>query len=235
MRIGRRLARGVSLVLALAGPMAAATLAAEGDGKTISLFNGKDLSGWTIFIDPKGEKYSPSSSPETVFQVADGLIHVSGERFGALTTRDEFANYRLTLEFKWGEKRWPPRQDAVRDSGVLLHCVGPEKIWTKSIECQIQEHDCGDFWMVDGTALTVNGKEFKGGRAIKTTDAERPTGEWNTIEVVCEGDTITNIVNGVVVNRGTAASVTKGRILLQSEGAEVFYRKVELTPLKPPE
>ena len=65
----------------------------------------------------------------------------------------------------------------------------------------------------------------------KTKDAEKPTGEWNTVEVVCDGDKITNIVNGVVVNEGTDASVTKGQILLQSEGAEVFYRKVELTPL----
>ena len=65
----------------------------------------------------------------------------------------------------------------------------------------------------------------------KTKDAEKPNGEWNTIEVVCDGDKITNIVNGVVVNEGSMASVTKGKIVLQSEGAEVFYRKVELTPL----
>ena len=69
---------------------------------------------------------------------------------------------------------------------------------------------------------------------IKKTDAEKPTGEWNTVEVVCDGDKITNIVNGVVVNEGTKASVTKGRILLQSEGAEVYYRKVELQPLSMP-
>jgi hypothetical protein len=66
---------------------------------------------------------------------------------------------------------------------------------------------------------------------VKKTDAEKPTGEWNTIEVVCDGDKITNIVNGVVVNEGIHASETKGKILLQSEGAEVYYRKVELRPL----
>ena len=68
---------------------------------------------------------------------------------------------------------------------------------------------------------------------VKKTDAEKPTGEWNTVEVVCDGDKITNIVNGVVVNEGTNASVTKGKILLQSEGAEVYYRKVELTAAEP--
>jgi hypothetical protein len=201
------------------------------EGKTISLFNGKDLSGWSTFVDSRTKGYSPESRPENVFKVEDGLIHVSGERFGCLTTVEEFENYKLSLEFKWGEKRWAPREKAVRDSGVLVHCVGPDKIWTKSIECQIQEHDCGDFWLVSGTTLEIDGTVEKNMRK-KKKDAEKPTGQWNTIEVVCDGDKITNIVNGVVVNEGIKASVTKGRILLQSEGAEVYFRNVELTPLK---
>lgn len=71
--------------------------------------------------------------------------------------------------------------------------MGPDKLWTKSIECQIQEHDFGDFWMVGGTTLMVREKLEKT-RAIKTKDAERPNGEWNVVEVVCDGDKITNIV-----------------------------------------
>ncbi len=221
----------IATVLPLLALAAGSPTAARPD--PIALFNGKNLDNWTIFVDPKTKGYSPEASadPSSIFKVEDGVIHVSGEKFAALTTKDEYDNYRLVIEFKWGDKRWPPREEAVRDSGVLLHCVGPDKIWTKSIECQIQEHDCGDFWMVDGTTLTVDGKAQTGGRAVKKKDAEKPTGEWNTIEVVCDGDKITNIVNGVVVNEGTGASLTKGRIMLQSEGAEVFYRKVELTPL----
>ncbi len=75
------------------------------------------------------------------------------------------------------------------------------------------------------------GGKLQKGRVIKTIDAEKPSGEWNTIEVVCDGDKIINIVNGVTVNEGTKASLTKGKILLQSEGAEVYYRKVELRPI----
>jgi hypothetical protein len=63
-------------------------------------------------------------------------------------------------------------------------------------------------------------------------DVENPVGEWNTLECVCAGDKITNILNGTVVNVGTKASHTKGKILFQSEGAEVFFRRIELTPLK---
>jgi hypothetical protein len=197
----------------------------------VKLFKGKDLSGWTIFL-PKGEDGDTKSDPKGVFKVEEGILHVSGEQFGYIITNDEFENYRLVIEFKWGEKRYPPREQAKRDSGVLFHCVGPDKVWPRSIECQIQEGDCGDFWMVDATELTVAGKRVAGGRAIKTRDAEKPNGEWNTIEVDCDGGKITNIVNGVVVNEGTDASVTKGKILLQSEGAEIFFRRVDLYPNK---
>ena len=203
------------------------------EGKPLALFNGKDLSGWTTFIPHKDKSIAADTDPNGVFKVEDGVIHVSGEEFGCLTTKDAYENYRLTLEVKWGTKKWPPRdqEKTPRDSGILLHCVGPDKIWTKSIECQIQEHDFGDFWMVSGTTLTVRGKLEKT-RAIKTKDAEKPNGEWNLVEVVCDDDKITNIVNSAVVNEGVKASETKGRIMLQSEGAEVYFRNIKLTPLK---
>ena len=224
---------GLAVLLVLFASAISAVFAGN-QGAVRSLFNGKDLTGWTIFIPHKDKSIASDADPQGVFKVEDGVLHVSGEEFGALTTKDAFENYRLKLEVKWGTKKWPPRDQAKtpRDSGVLLHCVGPDKLWTKSIECQIQEHDFGDFWMVGGTTLAVNGKVEKG-RAIKTKDAEKPNGEWNVVEIVCDGDKITNIVNGVVVNEGKNASETKGRILLQSEGAEVFFRNIELTPLKP--
>jgi len=206
--------------------------AAEG-GETVKLFNGKDLEGWYTFTKHADKDADPYADPKGVYKVEDGVIHISGEEFGCLTTKAEFENYRLRLEVKWGDKKWPPRDQAKtpRDSGILMHCVGPDKVWTKSIECQIQEHDFGDFYMVGGTTIDANGKTEKG-RIVKTTDAEKPNGEWNVVEVVCESDAITHIVNGVEVNKGTKASVTRGKIILQSEGAEVFYRNITLTPLK---
>lgn len=234
MRRARSLALAVPILITLAIASAVAVGAPDSasQAKSIALFNGKDLTGWHTFIrHPKAkETVDPRTDPKGVFKVEDGVIHVSGEEFGCLTTDDEYENYRLTVEFKWGAKKWPPRENVVRDSGILVHCVGPDKVWNKSIECQIQEHDCGDFWMVDGTTLVIDGKtetRFK----KKKKDGERPTGEWNTVEVICDGDKVINIVNGVVVNEGTEASVTKGKILLQSEGAEVYYRNIKLTPL----
>jgi hypothetical protein len=200
------------------------------DDEPIHLFNGSDLKGWYIFI-PRAEGADSKLDPKGVFAVKDGVLIVSGEEFGYVMTESEHTDFRLVVEFRWGEKRWAPRDTAKRDSGILFHCVGIDKIWPKSIECQIQEGDCGDFWMVDGTELSVKGERIKGGRAVKTQDAEKPHGEWNTIEVMCEGGKITNKVNGLVVNEGLDASVTRGRILLQSEGAEIHFRKVDLYPL----
>ena len=62
--------------------------------------------------------------------------------------------------------------------------------------------------------------------------AVKPVGEWNTLECVCDSDNITNILNGKVVNAGTQSSLTRGKILFQSEGAEVFFRRIDLRPLK---
>ncbi len=62
-------------------------------------------------------------------------------------------------------------------------------------------------------------------------DVEKPQGEWNRMEIVCDGDAITCILNGVLVNAARGSSLTSGKILLQSEGAEIFFRRVEVRPL----
>ena len=197
------------------------------------------------------------------------MIHISGEEFGGLTTQDEFHDYHLVAEWKWGERTWAPRKDKARDSGILLHCVGPDGAaggnWMESQECQVIEGGCGDFIMVAGrekpslTCETRVGPDRqlyfeKGGKAVTrnsgrynwwgrdpawkdvlgfrgSRDVEKPAGEWNRMEVICDGDSITNIVNGYVVNIGTKSSLTKGKILFQSEGAEIFFRKIEVRPL----
>ena len=62
-------------------------------------------------------------------------------------------------------------------------------------------------------------------------DVESPLGEWTRLEVIAHGDRVTNVVNGKVVNEGTRSSLTEGRILVQSEGAEIYFRRIDLEPL----
>ena len=248
-----------------------APLAAQTVTEPIKLFNGKDLTNfYTYLASPKkGEPVlGKNNDPEKVFSVVDGSIRVSGKVYGAFITEKEYENYHLITEFKWGKQTWPPREKATRDSGILLHCVGPDGgagPWMESIECQMIEGGTGDFILVKGkTQPTLKAtveqrvkqwyyspkgeaKKFAGGRINwwgrdpdwKDTlgfrgkeDVEHPVGEWNTLECLCAGDKITIVLNGKTVNVGTEASHTRGKILFQSEGAEVFFRRIDLTPLK---
>jgi hypothetical protein len=233
-------------------------------GEPMFKFNGKDLTGFYPYT--RDHRYD---DPNKVFTVHDGMIHISGQEFGGLATRGNFGDYHLITEWKWGEKTWVPRKDRARDSGILLHCVGPDGAaggqWMESIECQIIEGGCGDLLMVGGrgkpsltcetrrgpdkqlyfekggTPVTMNGGRFNwwgrdpawkdvlGVRGPR--DVEKPAGQWNRMEVFCQGDTITNIVNGSVVNIGTKSSLTQGKIQFQSEGAEIFFRTIEIRPI----
>lgn len=196
-------------------------------------------------------------------------IRISGEVFGELRSEESFHNYRLRLQFKWGKAKWPPRHkpETPRDSGLLYHvhsAPGAEdRVWARSIELQIQERDVGDLYAVGSrisvrcTPRPVNDKiaydyDPKGeprdfsqipgqeGRCIKQPDHEKPTGEWNTVEIVCFNEECLHIVNGKVVMRlhgprridgPEPRPVTEGPILLQSEGAEIFYRNIEMVPI----
>jgi Domain of Unknown Function (DUF1080) len=227
-------------------------------------FNGNDLTGFYTYLHE--HKYE---DPDRVFTVENRMIRISGNGFGGLTTRDEFENYHLIAEWKWGERTWGSREHNARDSGILLHCVGPDGAaggnWMESIECQVIEGGCGDFIVVGGrgkpslTCETRTGTDRqlyfeKGGTPTKresgrfnwwgrdphwkdtrgfrgSRDVEKPLGQWNRMEVVCDGDSITNIVNGHVVNVGQRSSLTKGKIQLQTEGAEIFFRMFEVRPL----
>jgi hypothetical protein len=116
--------------------------------KTIKLFNGKDLTGWYTFLKERGR----DNDPKHVFTVQDGMIHISGEEWGCITTNNEYENYRILIEFKWGEVNHPPRQDKARDSGLLIHSQGEDGasggIWMYSIECQMIEGGTGDILVV---------------------------------------------------------------------------------------
>ena len=87
----------------------------------VRLFNGKNLDGFDTFLQTKGL----NNDPEKVFQVHDGMVHISGSEYGYIVTKQEYENYYLRAEFKWGEKTWPPRVNAPLDSGICYHAVGP--------------------------------------------------------------------------------------------------------------
>lgn len=244
-----------------------------------SLFNGTDLSGWDTYLGPTYDtvlnKFDSLSTPglnndtQGVFRVVeeDGApaIRISGDGFGGISTLQEFENFHLRAEFKWGELKWHPRKDKKRDSGILYYAVGPQGAayghWMRSQEFQVQEGDCGDYWSVDGSIVDVpatgSAKEeyvyspdapllpFSytseyGKRCIKNPDAEKPVGEWNTVDIYCLGGTLVHMLNGKVVMKlynsrqpveGKEIPLTRGKIQIQTEGAEVYYRNIQWQPI----
>jgi hypothetical protein len=183
------------------------------------------------------------------------------QEFGYLSSEKEFSNCRIRVEFKWGVKRFVPNNENKRDSGLLYFFNGPDKIWPRALEFQIQETDVGDIWMLDGTRISTK-IEAEGfpmyvlsmagptrtqsrGRIIKSGDFEDRNG-WNQLELVLDGDRITQIVNGRAVMRAwdvkqpsqddptNYVPVTSGRIMLQAEGAEVWFRNVQMKPNEKP-
>ena len=198
------------------------------------LFNGKNLDGWYSFLTTKGK----NSDPEKVFTVENGVLHISGKEFGYICTEKTFADFHLAVEFKWGEKKFPPRDadTTKRDNGICFYMPLGEKdfVWPKSIECQVQEGDVGDIWLIDSTTVVIDGKRTEPNdftRAKKKKDGEKPTGEWNLVEVIVKKGQITYIVNGIVVNEAESPSLNEGKIIIQSEGAEIYYRKIEIIEL----
>ncbi len=270
---------GLSLGFLVVSTVVSAPEGRSQDDEVLHLFNGKDLSNfYTWLVDYHFE------DPLRVFTVVDHIdggpaIRISGEKFGGLITKEAYSDYHLIVEFRWGPVTWNPRARRARDSGILLHCQGPEGNyrpdfngpWMLSQECQIIEGGVGDFIMVPGytkdgkriiPSLTTtvsrdrdgewvydpDGQErtFRGGRINwfgrdpdwkdvlgfrGANDVESPFGQWTRLEVICQGDRITNIVNGKVVNRAWNSSLTSGKILFQSEGAEIYFRRIDLKKL----
>lgn len=190
---------------------------------TIEQFNGQDLSGWTFHLA------DPQAKMEDVWSVQDGLLTCTGKPPGYLITeKTDFHDYRLTLEWRWHTGKGG-------NNGVLVHCSTPGAlgVWCKSIEVQLAHGNAGDFWVI-GTELDVpnEAERVKGRRHLNLTDdSEKPLGEWNSMEIVCQGNEITVKVNGHLVNHATNVSETQGAIALQSEGTPIQYRNVRLTPL----
>src|SRR6266513_1165951 len=188
---------------------------------------------WYTYTSQSGK----NNDTQKVFQFEKDVLHVSGAETGYIATVKKYSNFHFTVEFKWGEKRYPPRENQKRDAGILYHVdfYSGDKVWPRSLEYQIQEGDCGDFWMTDSTTIihadTLT-HPMKGLRVIKSKDAEKPYGEWNKAEVIVQNGNITHILNGEIVNTAKLGNTREGNILLQSEFAEVYYRNMRVEELK---
>lgn len=221
-----------------------------------------DSNGSRLSDQPIGLNHDPHHVFTVVPEDGQNVIRISGEDVGGIISRGEYGDYHLQVLFKWGALTWGKKKGKKKDSGLLYHSVGPYGAdfgaWMRSHEFQVQQGDCGDYWGCAGGTADIPAKKINdtdyvydpsgdrytfradsrvGRHCIKSADAEKPTGEWNTLDLYCHGDTSVQVVNGRVmmilyhlsqVVDGQLQPLTRGKIQLQSEGAEVFYKGIRL-------
>jgi 3-keto-disaccharide hydrolase len=200
--------------------------------KAITLFNGKDLTGWHADV-PEMDTNASAKNP---FLVRNGMLVSMGDPRGHLITNSSYHDYRLKVEYRFANKPG--------NCGVLVHASTPRalyKMFPKSIEVQMEHQNAGDFWCIVED-IKVNEMEKRRGpkenwgvtegkerRILNLTDgSEKPVGEWNTMVIECVGNSIKVWVNKDLVNYGFDCTANKGQIALQAEGSEVEFRKLEL-------
>jgi hypothetical protein len=243
----------------------------------ISLINGRDLTGWYTMLEKSGKGVAEKKNMVTM---ESEMLHILGnqvtdEHFeaGYLATNQEFENVRIRVEYKWGVSQFYPRSLSKRDNGLLYGLVGEDKVWPTCSECQIEEGDVGDFFLIGGvrgiqtphgaglngqgispttgwpkpspTPASPSGKpplEPVTGRLIKDGNFEK-LDDWNVVEVIFQGDKALHIVNGRAVNAVTSLQqpdpanpgkfipLTRGKIAIEIEYAETWFRRIEVKSL----
>lgn len=251
------------------------TLPAAGADGWISLINDRDLTGWYSMLQKSGKDVAEH---KRIVTMENEMLHVMGADVddtqyepGYLATHQEFENVRIRVEYKWGVKQFAPRTLSKRDNGLLYALVGEDKVWPRCVECQIEEGDVGDFFLLDGVRgvqsshgaglygqgiSPVHGWPAPGSDADKAggkPNTEDPTpgrkikdgnfemlDDWNTVEVLWQGDRAVHIVNGRAVNAitrlqqpdpanpGSFISLTRGKIAIEIEYSEIWYRRIEV-------
>ena len=231
------------------------------------LFNGQDLTGWDTWVGPTEEGGDPvglNKDPMNIFSVVDldsvKVMRISGEVNSSIATQQEFENYHLSMEFKWGDKMFTQF-----NSGLLYHSYGDFGeglgVWMSSHEFQMKQGNVGDSYRMGKSYCEIpmvknsEGKYIysKGAEKLpsipgtdtrvvaKDADYEKPKGEWNKLELYCFGRTSVQVVNGkvnmITYNSGkylgpnNIEPLSKGKIQLQSEGGELFIRSIQIKPI----
>ena len=190
------------------------------------------------------------------------VLKVNGKTYGCIFTKQEYENYHLKLKMKWGDLKYEPRKDKLKDTGIIYHSIGEcgvdyWRAWMLGQELQIMEGHMGDYWNIGDAAIDIRAFGSEGvmnpiashnqpfismgtgtdvaGFCLRSENRENPKDEWNTIELICWKDKSIHIVNGHVVmvlqnsryvSNGESIPLNKGKIQIQSEGAEVFYKEI---------
>lgn len=197
------------------------------------LFNGKDLTGWV----------NVNTDPDT-WTVRDGLLVCSGHPIGVMRTRRQYENFILHIEWR--------HMEPGGNSGVFLWSTGtiaegrrlPQGLEVQMLELEwvdLREQSHGTrppIAYVHGELFGAGGLEVipenpRGNRSKSIENRCKGKGEWNVYDVVAVDGVVKLAVNGKFVNGVRGASVKKGYLCLESEGAEIHFRNIRIMELPP--
>jgi hypothetical protein len=195
--------------------------------KWTALFNGRNLDNFDIAYSSKPIDGRPASA---MFEVKDRVVHTyPGQAAGTpqpsayFQTRQAYGDYVLHLEYKWGDRKFVPRMNRVKDAGIVFHGYeNVENSWPHGIECQIEDSNVGDLWIISSRAnvatrtasyqprpdplqdgapyyaadgqAAMHGDHGKYVRIRHSIDYEHSG--WNGVDVVVRGDRAVYLVNG---------------------------------------
>ena len=184
------------------------------------LFNGIDLTGWTVGLDDKKLKL------EDVCGAADGVMTCTTKSYGWVYTERDYTDFVLKLEWRWPQQE---KQARAPNSGVFLRMGGPPR---KCYAAGLSYGGAGDLWTL-GRKCDTDPKRSNKYRCEMSENAEKPYGEWNEYVITADGGDLTLEVNGKVVNKGAKAEVVPGHIGLQLEVGSIQFRNIRIKELKP--
>ncbi|MGC4071812.1 MAG: DUF1080 domain-containing protein [Nibricoccus sp.] len=213
------------------------------------------------YVKPLGLNNDPLGVFKVEIVDGAPAIHVSGEGFGTLTTLETFSNYHLKAQFKWGTKKFGaanrPRNGGLLFHAHGKHGEVGDR-WMNAHQYQVEEGGCGDYigvgaviadapakagddkrrrYDVSGEAFSFRGNVKDAAKCLRGAGEEAALGEWNTLELFCVGDEIVQVLNGKVTVHATKSrkengeALTGGKIALQIEAAEIYFREITVEPL----
>jgi len=187
--------------------------------KYVSLFNGENLDGWGFVVD--GNEMDPAA----IYSVQNGMIHISGEKFGYMYTLKEYSDYDLEVTWAWDGKG--------SNSGVFINITELSNPFPCCIECNLMAGNAGKFVLLGG-AMADEYVLPEGGQMpkfpvidMKEESSELAESEWNVTKVEVRQGHIKAYVNGVLQNECTGHNKS-GRIGLQSEGGPIWFKSVKI-------
>ena len=209
-----------SLLLRFIAPLVFAGCAAS----AAELFNDHDFAGWEFTT-------TPTTDIKAVCKLLpDGVIAAAGRPIGFIATTASYENYRLHAEWRWSGKPG--------NGGVLVHISsGPkDRAWPLSLQIQTKNKNAGDLLPMAGATFAEPLTTEPGAKTpIKArtgpVDSEKPVGEWNSCDILCQNGIVEVTVNGVLQNKITQSNPHSGRVGFQFEGTPFEIRHVTLTPL----